>query len=99
MSRKPRGMFNSSREAPQHGHTAADIIRKGPAKLLQDVLAAIVDAGPAVMFGATRDGNTIVVTYLDGQDRNKVYITDVEEWRQCLTDLAASVAPDDEPTF
>lgn len=97
MSRKPRGMFNSSKETPSKGSNASDIIRKGPAKLLQDVLAAVVDAGPAVMFGATRDGNTIVVTYLDGQDRNKVYITDLDEWRQCLTDLAASVAADEVP--
>lgn len=99
MSRKPKGMFSGSKSQSASSTNAADIIRKGPAKLLQDTLAAIVGAGPAVMFGATRDGSAIVVTFLDGQDRNKAYIEDLDQWRQCLTDLAASVVSEEDTPF
>jgi hypothetical protein len=51
------------------------------------------------MLGATRDGNTLVITLLDGELRDKVYITDLDEMRQALTDLAAWAAPSDNPPF
>jgi len=99
MSRKPKGLFSGSKAPSAKGNNAGDIIRKGPSKLLADTLAAVVDAGPAIMFGGTRDGNTLVITFMDGQERSKVYVEDLDTWRQALTDLAASVAPSEDLPF
>lgn len=99
MSRNRSTAFGKSSAASAKGSGAADLLRKGPQKLTVDTLAAIIDTGAAIMLGATRDGNTLVITLLDGEHREKAYPDDLDTWRQTLTDLAAWAVPGDDPPF
>lgn len=99
MSIRPKGRFGGGKNVSARGHNARSLLEKGPSKLLAETLALALDQGAAVMFGATRDGNTLIITLLDGDLREKVYIEDMDDYRQTLTDLAATVAPDEDPTF
>lgn len=94
MSRKTSSPFGNSKNGKTKGDGAAALLSKGPQKLLADTLALVVNSGAAIMLGATRDGNTLVVTLLDGDVREKQYCEDLDSWRQALTDLAAWATPD-----
>jgi len=99
MSRKTSSPFGGSKNGKAKGNGAAQLFSKGPQKLFADTMALVVNSGAAIMLGATRDGNTLVVTLLDGDVREKQYCEDLDSWRQCLTDLAAWAAPDGDPPF
>jgi hypothetical protein len=73
--------------------TAAETLRKSPPKLTLDTLALVVSNGAAVILSGTRDGSALVITLLDGDDKDKVYCEDVDDVREALTDLAARYAP------
>lgn len=73
--------------------TAPDLLTGAPPKLFLDTLALVIGQGAAVMLGGTRDGSAIVLTLLDGDRRDKVYIHDKDELREALTDLAADFSP------
>jgi len=82
--------FTKSAGVKVQVHTAAETLRKAPPKLTLDVLALVVDSGAALIISATRDGSALVLTLLDGNDKDKVYCEDVDDLREALTDLAAS---------
>lgn len=73
--------------------TAPDLLTSAPPKLLLDTLALVIGQGAAVMLGGTRDGAALVITLLDGDRRDKVYVHDKDELREALTDLAADFSP------
>jgi len=91
--------FGTKAAPATRGEGAKGVVSKAPPKLFLDTLALVIASGAAIMLGATRDGNTLVITLLDGELRDKVYITDLDEMRQALTDLAAWAAPSDNPPF
>lgn len=93
MSKTQSRAFGRSTSQGERGNGAASVITKCPPKLFLDTLGLVVTSGAAIMLGATRDGNTLVMTLLDGELRDKVYITDLDEMRQALTDLAAWTTP------
>lgn len=99
MSKSKGSAFGSSRNGSARGKGAADLLRKGPQKLTADTLAAVIETGAAIMLGGTRDGNTLVITLLDGELREKQYCDDLDGWRQALTDLAAWAGRGDDPPF
>jgi len=95
MSKQRGSAFKGSKNGNARGNGASELIRKGPPKLFADTLAAVIETGAAVMLGGTRDGNTLVVTLMDGELREKQYCDDLDSWRQTLTDLAAWAKPDE----
>lgn len=72
--------------------TAPDLLRKAPKELLINTVAAVVDSGAALIIAATRSGDALVITLLDGDGKDKVYCSTGEELRSALTDLAAAYA-------
>lgn len=84
--------FSKSAGTREKVHTAAEVLRKAPPKLTLDTLACVVDNGAAVILSGTRDGGALVITLLDGDDKDKVYCEDVDDLREALTDLAGAYA-------
>lgn len=85
--------FRNSAGSKTQVHTAAETLRKAPPKLTLDTIALVVDNGAAVILSATRDGSALVITLLNGNDKDKVYCEDVDDLREALTDLASTFAP------
>lgn len=82
-----KGQSNTAKKT-----TAPDLLRKAPKELFLNTLALLVDNGAALIIAGTRSGDALVITLLDGDDREKVYPTTVDELREALTDLAAAYA-------
>lgn len=82
--------FRNSKGTRERVKTASELLRKAPPKLLLDTLALVIDSGAAVILAATRDGGALVLTLLDGDDKDKVYCENAEEVREALTDLATA---------
>jgi hypothetical protein len=87
-----KGKFSDQHQATTASTTASDTIRGVPDKFLRDCVAAIVTAGACVMFAATRNGDALVVTLLNGNEKGKVYVSSVQELKEALQDAVASVA-------
>lgn len=92
-----RGMWDKSTAVNRDYAPALDALKAIDAKVLTDALLAVVEHGCALMIGATRDKGAISLTLLDGNDRHRVYPTDVQELHQALIDLAESLAPKSTP--
>lgn len=88
----PKNTFSKSAGSREKVHTAAETLRKSPPKLTLDTLALVIDNGAAVILSGTRDGSALVITLLDGDNKDKVYCEDVDDVREALTDLATAYA-------
>lgn len=53
------------------------------------LVAAITNAGDAVMFGRTSDGGALVLNIMSGSDRVKEYYSDPEQALSAIMELAA----------
>jgi hypothetical protein len=69
------------------GANRVDDITKGKAPAIGEVVCDLVGAGLGVIFAPTRDGGAISVTILDGEDREKGYAGDSEQFDSILTAL------------
>jgi len=83
-------VFSNGQKGGTKKSTAPDLLRKAPKELLLNTLAAVIDSGAAVILAATRSGDALVITLLDGDGKDKVYCSDIEELRSALSDLAAA---------
>lgn len=82
-------VFSKGQASTAKKTTAPDLLRKAPRELFLNTLALVVDNGAAVIIASTRNGDALVLTLLNGDDKEKVYPTTLEELREALTDLAA----------
>jgi hypothetical protein len=64
------------------------------AETLWRAIAAVTDAGDAIMFGRTRDEGAVVLTLLSGDERIRQYATGVEEIAELLRAVRESVEAD-----
>lgn len=83
-------VFNRGEGSKSKKSTAPDLLRRAPKELFLNTMACVVDSGAAIILSATRSGDALVFSVLDGDDKDKVYISDIEELREALTDLAAA---------
>lgn len=86
-----RGMWDKSTAVNRDYAPALDALKAVDHDTLTAALLAVVEHGCALMIGATRDKGAISLTLLDGNERHRVYPTDVQELHQALTDLVASL--------
>lgn len=92
-----RGMWDKNNAVSRDYAPALDALKAIDSKVLTDALLSVVEHGCALMIGATRDKGAISLTLLDGNDRHRVYPTDVQELHQALLDLTESLAPKPSP--
>jgi len=69
---------------------AITALTRTKSELVKQAIHATLNLGAAIMFSVTRDGGALVITILDGDNRKKVYPTNVAEVTQALEDLVAS---------
>lgn len=85
-----KGMWNSEKSADTTYRPAIDALSAVDSKLVALALAAVVSDGAALMFGTTRDYGAVCLTLMSGNDRRKVYPSNVQELEQALRDLVES---------
>lgn len=88
-----KNVFSKGEQGGPKKATASDLLRRAPKELTLNTLASVIDSGAAIIIASTRNGDALVLTLLDGDSKDKVYISDVEELRTALTDLAAAYVP------
>lgn len=57
-------------------------------------ISCVQAMGGAIVFGATRDGGSLVVTVLDGPSNEKFYAKNADELNNTLTDIALAFKQD-----
>lgn len=93
-TRPMRGMWAGEKSEPTTTRTPAmDAFVNSEHATITTAIQAVVNEGCALMFSMTRDKGAIVITFLDGDKRAKVYVNGVEELQQAMVDLIASVSP------
>lgn len=85
-------VFNKGQGDTSKKNTAPELLRKAPKELFLNTIAQVIDSGAAVILAGTRSGDALVITLLDGDSKEKVYPTSIEELREALTDLATAYA-------
>jgi len=85
-----KNVFSKGESGSAKKSTAPDLLRKAPKELFLNTIASVIDSGAAVILAATRSGDALVITLLDGDGKDKVYCTSVDELREALTDLAGA---------
>lgn len=93
-----KGIWNSEKSDNVEYRPALDALKAVNPTVLADALHAVVSDGAALMFGTTRDYGAICLTLMSGNDRRKVYPSNVQELDQALRDLAESFQPAPPPT-
>lgn len=85
-----KGVWNGEGRERTASTQNVTTLERTDAGKLRDAITATVQMGAALMFSGTRDGGAVVLTLLDGDNRRKVYPTDVAELDAALTDLIES---------
>lgn len=57
--------------------------------LLLGTVSSILDSGDALLIGLTRDGGTVVITVISGDERQKWYARSYSELNDHLTEIKA----------
>lgn len=87
-----KGVWNNERSADTTYRPALDALRAVDASVLASALHAVVSDGAALMVSATRDQGAICLTLLSGNDRHRVYPSNVQELNSALQDLIDSLS-------
>lgn len=85
-----KGIWSIEKSADTTYRPAIDALSAVDSKLLALAFAAVVSDGAALMVGTTRDYGAICLTLMSGNDRRKVYPSNVQELDQALRDLVDS---------
>lgn len=93
-----KGMWSGDKPSNSDYKPAVDSVSAIDPKLIATAVQAVLGTGAALIFSATRDYGAICLTLLDGNDRHKVYATNVQELQQALNDLVESMQPSRPPT-
>lgn len=86
-----KGMWDSSKSVDTTYRPALDALSAVDASLLARAILLAVSDGGGLMFSATRDYGAICLTLLQGDQRHKVYPSDVQALAQALSDLCDSL--------
>lgn len=90
-----RGMWNKEKSVNSSHRPALDALTAVEPSLLGKAIYAAIADGGALMFAATRDFGAINLTLMSGEQRVKVYPTNVQELNEALTDLVESLTVTD----
>lgn len=85
-----RGVFSGEKQTSKSSNQAQQLLKTINGNKLRDSVAVVLSSGAAVMLASTRDGGAIVITLLDGNDKGKVYVTNMAEFEEALQDMALS---------
>lgn len=92
-----KGVWSGDKGITSAHRPAIDALSTVNPELLRKFVAAVVSTGAAVSISVTRDHSAVVLTVLDGNDRHKIYPTDLQELTQALEDGAASFTASEPP--
>lgn len=92
-----KGVWSGEKSVGSDYRPAIDSLMALDSELLRKFVATVVATGAAVSFSVTRDYGAVVLTILDGNQRHKVYPTDLQELTEALKDGIESFTPSQTP--
>ena len=85
-----KGMWSGGKGIDRGYKPALDALKAIDRDILTSALLSVVEHGCALMIGATRDHGAISLILMDGNERHKLYPSNVQELEQAFVDLIAS---------
>lgn len=85
-----KGVFSGEKQTKAATDAAERAMTQVNGNKFKDAVKQVISNGAAVMFATTRDGSSIVVTLMNGNERGKVYCSSLPELEEALQDLVRS---------
>lgn len=92
-----KGVWSGDKGISTTARPALDALSSVDPALLRSFIASVVTTGAAVSISITRDAGAVVLTVLDGNQKHKLYPSDLQELTQALEDGVASFTPSEPP--
>ena len=92
-----KGVWGGEKSIGTAHRPALDALSAVDPSLLRGFVAAVVATGAAVSISVTRDASAVVLTVLDGQNKHKLYPSDLQELMEALQDGIESFTPNQTP--
>lgn len=81
-----KGVWSGEKSIGTTHRPAVDSLFAVNAELLRNFIAAVASSGAAVSVSITRDASAVVLTVLNGNEKHKLYPSDLQELTEALQD-------------